>query len=145
MRWSFSKHRVRMVESWSVLLSAESNIVISAISHSAHPHINQSSVVFSDALYSSIERCILRCEKTRRPSISTPHRTQALSSVLLSCGTIIGTFADLEKGIEVVEIMTLEQQHLVIDGRKLEDDRRLNENNIGTGSTVHMVAHLRGC
>jgi ubiquitin-like protein Nedd8 len=55
------------------------------------------------------------------------------------------TVADLKKVIEVVENVTPEQQRLVIDGRKLEDDRRLKDYNIGTGSIVHMVLNLRGC
>ena len=54
------------------------------------------------------------------------------------------TIADLKQTIQDREGIPPDQQHLICNGRQLEDNKTLDEYNITDTSTIHMVLRLRG-
>ena len=42
------------------------------------------------------------------------------------------------------EGITVEQQRLIFNGKQLEDDKTLDDYNIGAGSTIALILRLRG-
>eukprot|EP00636_Phaeomonas_parva_P007226 CAMPEP_0118850674 /NCGR_PEP_ID=MMETSP1163-20130328/427_1 /TAXON_ID=124430 /ORGANISM="Phaeomonas parva, Strain CCMP2877" /LENGTH=77 /DNA_ID=CAMNT_0006782905 /DNA_START=173 /DNA_END=406 /DNA_ORIENTATION=+ len=52
--------------------------------------------------------------------------------------------ADVKVALQEKEGIQVEQIRLIYGGRQLADDKTLEEYNIESGSTIHMVLQLRG-
>ncbi|KAL3104967.1 hypothetical protein niasHT_028499 [Heterodera trifolii] len=55
------------------------------------------------------------------------------------------TFKEIKGKIERIEGISIDQQRLVLTGKRLEDGRTLKDYNIGDGDTIYLVLCCRGC
>lgn len=54
------------------------------------------------------------------------------------------TVLDIKEKLEQLEGISVQQQRLVYQGKKLDDDRTLDSYKLIGGATVHLVVALRG-